>query len=59
MHIKLILSALTIILMFVLIIAPFPQKMTLKIVFELVLFILFLYESVGIIKIWLEQKKKK
>ncbi len=54
MNKKLVLLALTIILMFVLIIAPFPKKMTLK-----VLLILFLYELVGIIKTWLEQKKKK
>lgn len=45
--------------MLVLIIAPIPKKMTLKIIFELVLLALFLYESVGIIKIRLEQKKKK
>lgn len=59
MNKKLVLLALTIILMFVLIIAPFPKKMTLKIVFELVLLILFLYELVDIMKTWLEQKKKK
>lgn len=59
MNKKLIILALTIILMFVLIIAPIPKKMTLKIIFELILLALFLYESVGIIKIRLEQKKKK